>query len=468
MLRYSGVWIAAAFFLALGTRVGPLAAQEKPEQVDANDEIKFDQDKAKAHMHELEDRMFRLANMIRDVQPDDSARLLMGLRQAREQLIADRMEEASKLLESLRLDQASGTQKEIINQLEELKRLLLTADIDLELKLEQLRKLVEARMQLEKLIEKEQNQREQTLAQVELTAPNSSDLDVLERVEERNQRAAEDLQQFVSSFGPSTAGAAGALGAAGESMGSAASQLGDSKPKDASEDQQEALKKLQDASLNLAQAEDALRKELEALVRQQVMENLTAMITQQRQIREVTEKLSPRAAEQQEQALLSVRRLADSEDELLTLCEDSLDLAELTEFSMVFPSALRTVSDQIADVSDSLGQARADETVIAAEQQIEADLKALLDALKQASRPNFNASNSQCMGCQGNLNKLLAEVKMLRWMESSLQTRTDRLDKQDLADEERQKLAQPLEERQSEIRDITRRLNDEYAGPATN
>ena len=96
----------------------PLVAQEKPEKVEKQDELKFEQDKAQAHMRELEERMFRLANLIREAQPDDSARLLMGVRKAREQLIADHMHEASSLLASLRLDQASGTQQEIIDQLE--------------------------------------------------------------------------------------------------------------------------------------------------------------------------------------------------------------------------------------------------------------------------------------------------------------------------------------------------------------
>jgi uncharacterized membrane protein YjgN (DUF898 family) len=69
---------------------------------------------------------------------------------------------------------------------------------------------------------------------------------------------------------------------------------------------------------------------------------------------------------------------------------------------------------------------------------------------------------------QGNLNKLLAEVKMLRWMQNALQVQTDKLDKLELKEDERTKSAEPLEERQAELRDITRRLNEEYAGPATN
>jgi myosin heavy subunit len=446
----------------------PLAAQDAPEKVGRNDELKFDQDKAQAHMRELEERMFRLANLIRDAQPDDASRLLMGVRKAREHLIADRMQEASQLLASLRLEQAVGEQKEIIDRLEELKKLLLSADIGLELKLEQLRKLREARERLAKLIEKEQQQLDQTQAQGQLTEPNRDDLAALEQGERRNQRADEDLEQLVRSFGPSTAGAAGALSAAGQSMGSAAGKLGQSQAEAASKDQEEALKKLEEASLNLAQAEEQLRKELEALVRQQVMENLASMITQQRQVRETTEKLSPRVAEKQQQALVSVRRLAESEDVILALCEDSIDLAELTEFSLALPIALRTVGDKMAAVADRLRVAQADETLIAEQQQIEVDLAELLDALKQASRPSSNPSTGQCMGCQGNLNKLLAEVKMLRWMEQSLQLRTARVDGQELSDAQRQSDAAPLAERQREIRDITRRISETFAAPSGN
>jgi hypothetical protein len=122
----------------------------------------------------------------------------------------------------------------------------------------------------------------------------------------------------------------------------------------------------------------------------------------------------------------------------------------------------------MAAVADGLRAARADEALIAEQQQIEVDLAELLDALKQASRPSSNVSTGQCMGCQGNLNKLLAEVKMLRWMEQSLQFRTARVDGQELSDAQRQSDAAPLAERQREIRDITRRISETFAAPAGN
>ena len=39
-----------------------------------------------------------------------------------------------------------------------------------------------------------------------------------------------------------------------------------------------------------------------------------------------------------------------------------------------------------------------------------------MDALKDAANASSNPSN--CKGCKGDKNKLLAEVRMLRWMEA--------------------------------------------------
>ena len=51
--------------------VDPAARSDRP--VTAEEKIKFEQDKAHAHMRELEGRMFRVAELLRPTQPDDSA-----------------------------------------------------------------------------------------------------------------------------------------------------------------------------------------------------------------------------------------------------------------------------------------------------------------------------------------------------------------------------------------------------------
>jgi len=446
---------------------GYSGAQEKAKTVEPKEQIKFEQDKAQAHMKELEERMFELAKLIRESQPDDSARLIMGVQKAREHLIAEQMGEAAILLTDLKLDQATDQQKEVIEKLEELKRLLLTADIGLEVKLAQLRKLREARETLAKLKEAEKSQQKSTEDELAKAAP-PGEFKNLEPTEKRNQRKADDLEQLVKEFGGLTPGAAGAVAAASQSMGKAGQCLAKGEGKDAPPQQAEAVKKLNEADKKLAEAEEQLKKELEGLVRRQVMEHLAQMITQQKQVRETTEKLQPRVAEGSSQAMVSLKRLGSAEEEIVTLANDCIELCELTEFSVAFPTALRDIVAKMELVRDQLQAGLGNEEVVLQEMEIESDLEGLLSALKQASKPNPDGNSGECMGCKGNLNKLLAELKMVRQMEQSLQIQTERIDdmvvSKKISEDQRTQRCEPLQSRQEKVLEATTKIADTYGG----
>ena len=444
---------------------GVCPAQEKAKPVEPKEQIKFEQDKAQAHMKELEDRMAELAKLIRESQPDDAARLLLGVQKAREHLIAEQMGEAATLLTSLKLDQATDEQKQVIQKLEDLKRLLLTADIGLEVKLEQLRKLREAREQLAKLTAAEKSQLKSTEEALKKDAP-PGEVKNLEPSEKRNQRQADDLEQLVKEFGSLTPGSAGAIGAASQSMGKAGNSLGKGEGKPATPSQEEAIKKLGEADKGLADAEEQLKKELEGLVRRQVMEHLGEMIAQQKQVRSTTEKLQPRIAEGSAPAVASLKRLADSEQAIVTLANDCIDLCVLTEFSVAFPTALGDIVAKMELVRDQLGQGLGNDEVVLQELEIEADLEGLLNALKQASKPSPEGESGECQGCKGNMNKLLAELKMVRQMEVSLQSQTQRIDDlvvaQKITEEQRTQRCEPLLSRQEQVLDATTKIADTY------
>lgn len=432
------------------------------EKIAPQKRIQFEQDKAKAHMQELEERMFRLSKLIQESQPEDAARLLLGLRKAREQLILDRMGEASKMLDNLKLDQANKEQKEILILLEELKKLLLTADIGLELKLEQLRKLIQSRETLNKLLKKEELQLSNTLDQQKKEG-NKKELQALETSEQRNQKSAENLEQQLREFGSGSKGICNSLAGAGKCMGGACKKLGESQPKPASLEQKKAIEQLTQAQLETKKLEEQLRKEVESLVRQRVMDQLQDMITQQKQVREVTTKLQDRVAQKQKQALAAVRRLSVSEEKIIGLCLEAIELCELTQFSLVLPIALGAVQEQMETVNEGLLISKADKEMIDDQRQIEADLQALLDAMIEASRPSNKEGGGQCKGCKGNRNKLLAEVKMLRWMQSSVHQRTENLDRQidrkQISETAVQERIDLLSARQKEIDTITGRLH---------
>ena len=439
--------------------LNPAARSDRP--VTAEEKIKFEQDKAQAHMRELEGRMFRVAELLRQNQPDDSARLLMGVAKSREQLIVEEMREASELIATLDLNKATTEEKEVIAKLEELKRLLLTSDLDLELKLEQLRKLREAQNSLAKLTARERQQ----LAQTQPLASNAKNepktLTGLKNNEHRNQRSGEDLEQLVKRLGPQAAPAAGALGGACQSMGGACKGLGGGQCKAAAGDQAKAIEKLNQAANSLREAEAKLKQEIESLARQRVIENLTKMIAQQKQVREATRRLVPRVAEKQRQALLAVRQLAPLEENIAGLCRSSIELVELTQFSVVLPGALGAIEGDMNSVAELLRDGKADDEIVATQQKIESDLQALLDALKDAA--NASGSPSRCKGCKGDKNKLLSEVRILRWMESALNKDTRVVDRSKLENKiaagEAVTRTHDLGRRQEEIRKITARLH---------
>src|SRR5687768_11668611 len=121
---------------------GPTTAPSKERHnVSPAEQAQFQQQHAAAQMQELEGRMFRLAETIRNTEPSDSARLLLGVRKAREELILEQMKEVMDLIGQKDLNRATDEQKRLIAKLEELKKLLLAGDDDLILQLERLKKM---------------------------------------------------------------------------------------------------------------------------------------------------------------------------------------------------------------------------------------------------------------------------------------------------------------------------------------
>src|SRR5438067_10931183 len=110
-------------------------------QVTPTDQIQFQQKNIQAQMQELEERMFHLADLIREMEPGDSAKLILAVRRAREQLIVEQMKEILELVGGKDLNKASDEQKQVLVKLEQLKQLLLSQDLDLQMQLELLKKL---------------------------------------------------------------------------------------------------------------------------------------------------------------------------------------------------------------------------------------------------------------------------------------------------------------------------------------
>ncbi|MEO0477107.1 MAG: hypothetical protein AAF085_14220, partial [Planctomycetota bacterium] len=311
------------------------------------DGAKFANDRARQHMLELEKRMFRLAEMLKESQPEDAQRLIMGVERSREKLLVQRMDSVSDLIGGLELNEASTKIDTVIDELQAIKKLLLTADLEAAIKQEQLRKIKEAIKDLEAIEAQEAENQGQSDKLAADGNPSAAAMKGLGEAEERNKDATDRLSDKVGDINPADgdlAEAQKALGEASGKMSEASGQLGEGgSPSGASESQGDARKKLNDAKKKLEAAKKKLQDELEKKIRGLVVDNLRAMLKQQTQIREQLELVSDQADSGDARAIVQVRSFAAPEQEIIVLAEETIELVELVEFSVALPPALAAV-----------------------------------------------------------------------------------------------------------------------------
>src|SRR6516165_9110830 len=68
--------------------------------------IGFTQENAAAQMSELEERMFRLSEALRGLEPENASRLRLALKFSREELILEQMRDTHKMLREAQLSKA--------------------------------------------------------------------------------------------------------------------------------------------------------------------------------------------------------------------------------------------------------------------------------------------------------------------------------------------------------------------------
>jgi hypothetical protein len=250
--------VAPAFVglvVALGSNA--LQAADEKTSVTETDKLQFTQKEVQALMQELQERMFRLAELTKQAEPDNSTRLLLALKKAREQLIIEQMQEILKKLSTRDLTKATSDTKEVIAKLIELKNLLIATDLELQLQLERLRQLQAAIRQLDQAIKDEKREQAESAKMAGLqkkgTDPKQQALDKAKQDQAGNRKRTEGVGQIVKSLGGLDP-ALQSLASSGQSMSAAEGSLGSGKPGDAEGQQAEAAKKL-------AEARAALEKE---------------------------------------------------------------------------------------------------------------------------------------------------------------------------------------------------------------
>lgn len=443
----------------------------KGEEATEADGAVFQNDRARQHMLELEERMFKLADMLKESQPDDAQRLIMGVERSRGELVVQRMASVSELIGGLELTEASTKVADIIGELQQIKKLLLSVDLELALKLEQLRKINAAIKELDKIEKQEAQNQAQSDKLAQQGEPNAAAMKGVGDAEGRNQESTDRLSDKVGDINPADPAlkhAQEALKGASGKMGQAGQQLSQNKsPGEASKSQGEARKKLSEAKKKLEAARDALQKELERKIRSQVLDNLRAMLKQQTQIREQLELVSDLADSGSERAIIQVKALVRPEQELITLAEDTIDLCELTDFSIAMPAAMSAVRDRMVYLADDYGAGRGGAKVVAATVQVEEDLKALIDAMElsnQNQEPKDGKPQQPREQEERELNQMLAELRMLRIMQVATNENVVRLEGArqdgDLPPTDLRKREEMVRDQQERVRDAMGKLRE--------
>src|SRR5436305_6238665 len=130
----------------------------QPAKVSDGEQVEFLQKNIQAQMQELQERMFKLAELTKATEPGDSAKLVLALRRSREELILEEMKEVMELLSRKDLGKADAQTLDVIKKLEKLKELLLSTDLDLQLALERIKKLQGAIAKVDSAIKEERRQ----------------------------------------------------------------------------------------------------------------------------------------------------------------------------------------------------------------------------------------------------------------------------------------------------------------------
>ncbi len=129
--------------------------ERSDREVGIGEQLSFREQQVKAEMSELEQRMFRLSEALKKLEPENSSRLIIGLKYARDELILHQMQEIQRALAKLSLQGAIDEQKQLMAKLERLEQLLLSTDLDFEMRLQRLRMIRETIRRLDTVIKEE-------------------------------------------------------------------------------------------------------------------------------------------------------------------------------------------------------------------------------------------------------------------------------------------------------------------------
>ncbi|MDG3008267.1 hypothetical protein [Paludisphaera mucosa] len=456
----------------------PDAAKAMPKKdlgadpnVSDRDSIEFTQENVASQMNELEERMFRLSEALRSLEPENASRLKLALKFSREELILQQMKDARKLLKDAQLSKAETEVREMLAKLDHLRRLLLAEDLDFQMKLARLRQMRETLNRLDRIVQEERRELAWSKTAKEAKAAKD-DFKKTEKDQAGNRGASDALASASSRLGNQGIALQKDLIRASAAMGEAEGQLSKEAADPAAVKQDEALKHLVKGRTDLGKAAEALLVELRTELQQRILAELNEMHEIQVSIRETTEAQAPRVAQKSRTALLLVTGLAPKEAELADRIDQLRALTEETEFGIALPTSLRVIGREMTHASELLKNGDPTEPTVVLEKRIEEDLLALAEAMRRlpASTPPKPGTPlpKDLRQREQELNRLIAELKMIRLLQSRVNDDTVKVDQgrpgEAILPPALKRDIETLESSQDEIRETLGKLAERYEG----
>ncbi len=260
---------------------------------------------------------------------------------------------------------------------------------------------------------------------------------------------------------------------AAATMRSAEQDLGKTSAEPSATLQSSALDVLAKARADFVRAVERLLVELRAELQTKLVAELTEMHDLQTSIRETTQAQAPRLAQKSRTALITLAGLSKREAEIGERTEHFLALVEETEYGIALPTTLRVLSREMRTIERWAGAGDAGDRTVALAKRIEEDLPGLVQALRRLPAKTPPAPGTplplDLRDRERELNRMIAELTMVRMLQSRLNDDTVTVDKSrpaaaPLPQPVRQEV-ESLEASQDEIRDSLAKIAERLPFP---
>jgi len=250
-----------------------------------------------------------------------------------------------------------------------------------------------------------------------------TEFEKFEQEQTRNRKAADSLAAASARLGNPGVSLQKDLIRASGAMGGAETELGRTAAEPAADKQDEALKHLVKSQDDLNKGIESLLVEIRSELQARILAELAEMHEIQVSIRETTEAQADRVKTSRAARLL-VTGLAPKEKDLADRVEQLRLLTEETGFGVALPTALRVIDRQMLKVQELLAEADASRPTVELEKRVEEDLLALAEAMRRlppsSPPPPGSPLPTDLRARERELNRLVAELKMIRLLQSRL------------------------------------------------